>query len=51
MKHGMSASLHLLKMASLLFIMPHLQNITGNELGLLQVSTVYTGDIFAVLPQ
>lgn len=30
--------------------MPHLHTITGNELGLLQVSTVYSGDIFALLP-
>lgn len=29
---------------------PHLHTITGNELGLLQVSTVYSGDIFALLP-
>lgn len=33
-------------MASLLLPLPHLHNITGNELGLLQGSTVYTGVIF-----
>lgn len=48
MKHGRSVSIHLLQMASLLLPMPHLHNITGNELWLFQVSTVYICGIFAV---